>query len=215
MLQKLLERLQTRAEPGDSLVLLGDYVDRGPDTRAVIDQVLALCDGGWNGPVSPLMGNHEELMLDAMDGGTSTGWMQVGGGDTLRSYFGRRVPDRWPQKMPVRHVEFLRSLKRMHEDENGYYVHAGFRPGVAPHLQHPHDLLWIRDEFIESDYEWDKLVVFGHTPQYTRSADPMQPPIWRPLKQKNKIGLDTGAGHGGPLTALELPQQATIAQYPA
>ncbi|MDY6852862.1 MAG: serine/threonine protein phosphatase, partial [Thermodesulfobacteriota bacterium] len=95
--------------------------------------------------------------------------------------------------IPQSHYDFLESLAHYYETEDYIFVHAGLRDGILIEDQDPHDLLWIRDEFISSDYDHGKRVIFGHTP------------FREPLVQPNKIGIDTGAVFGGRLTCLELP----------
>lgn len=212
-LRKLLPQLKERAATGDSLVFVGDYIDRGPDSRGVLDLVLEQLDGGWDGPVVALKGNHEEMMLDHMSRRPRYDpevWMQNGGYETIASYTGQGVTRKWAESVPAAHLEFLKSLPSLHQDENGIYVHAGLTPGRAPETGDDDIYLWIREPFIESDYQWEKVVVFGHTPQY-------EPPkglvmdrsqlAWRPLDRPEKIGIDTGAAYGGPLSAVILPER--------
>lgn len=208
-----MEQLTARAQPGDALVFVGDYIDRGPDSRGVLDQVLALRAGGWNGPVTPLRGNHEAMMLDFISDDPQLDpevWIRNGGLETIASYTGRGWTWDWQSELPEEHLELLHSLPLWHEDENGIYVHAGFYPGCDPAAASEEECLWIREAFLDSDYAWPKVVVFGHTPQYDRSgpapADLSQMP-WRPLVRPEKIGIDTGAAYGGPLSAVILPDR--------
>lgn len=212
-LRRLVAELQERAEPGDALVFVGDYVDRGPESRMVVEQILELRRGGWEGPVTCLKGNHEELLLDFLSRRPRYEpgiWIQNGGRETLLSYSGTKDPRAFAASLPPAHVEFFQGLLSWHGDENGIYVHAGIRPGVSPDDSLDDDLLWIREPFIESDYEWDRVVVFGHTPQFDRTAGPILEPTrlpWAPLNRPEKIGIDTGAAYGGPLTAVMLPER--------
>jgi serine/threonine protein phosphatase 1 len=212
-LRKLLPQLHERAKPGDALIFIGDFIDRGPDTRGVIDLAMEQSLGGWDGPVTGIRGNHEVLMLDCLTRRPRYGfdaWMQNGGLEAIGSYTGGRVTRNWVNSIPPAHLEFLQGLKDWHEDENGYYVHAGFSPGKRPEECGEDVWQWIRGEFIESDYRWDKVVVFGHTPQYGESERPIIDPrdlLWRPLNRPEKIGIDTGAAYGGPLSAVMLPDR--------
>jgi serine/threonine protein phosphatase 1 len=220
MLRELLPLLRARAAPGDTLVFVGDYIDRGPDSRGVIDLVLAERRGGWPGPVAALKGNHEELMLDYLseqprfEPGV---WMQNGGIQTVASYTEDDWHVQWETAIPREHLRFLEGLASWYEDENGIYVHAGLPPGIGPEEATDDDRLWIREPFIKSDYRWPKVVVFGHTPQYEpglASFFNFGRMKWRPLDRPEKIGIDTGAAYGGPLTAVILPEREFISVAP-
>ncbi len=213
-LLKLLARLGDLADPGDSLVLVGDYVDRGPDSRGVLDHLIALHDGGWDGPVITLRGNHEAIMMEAiMSPKSEHEWFRNGGWDTVISYTAGAQVRNWRPFVPAPHLELLAALQPWYEDEHAIYVHAGMRPGVAPAESREEDLYWIREEFINSDYAWDKVVVFGHTPQYEATGQTiidLERMPWRPLDRPEKIGIDTGVAYGGPLTAVVLPDREFI-----
>ncbi|HEU4751584.1 MAG TPA: metallophosphoesterase family protein, partial [Armatimonadota bacterium] len=198
-LRGLLSQVRWEAAPGDALVFVGDYIDRGPDSRGVVDLVIDQVNGDWDGPVTPLKGNHEVLMLDFLAGSPlyePDVWLSNGGEETIASYSGGGHPGHWQDEIPSRHHAFFRSLKSWHEDTNGIYVHAGIWPGMQPAESPEDDLLWIREPFIDSAYRWPKVVVFGHTPQFDpagpRPAVRTQLP-WRPLDRPEKIGIDTGA----------------------
>ncbi len=211
-LRKLLGKLRERAEPGDSIVFVGDYIDRGPDSRGVIDIVLELRQGKWEGPVVSLKGNHEVLMIDSLSRKPlmEEDWLRNGGWDTMSSYTSGAPNRRWTAFVPPSHLEFLEGLQNWHEDEHALYVHAGIPPGVPVAEAREEDLLWIREPFLESDYQWEKVVVFGHTPQYDKPAGlviDLDKMPWRPLDRPEKIGIDTGAAYGGPLSAVMLPER--------
>ncbi|MEF3168615.1 MAG: serine/threonine protein phosphatase [Deltaproteobacteria bacterium] len=177
----------------DLLVLLGDYIDRGPEPRGVLEILSGLVDL-HPGHVRCLMGNHEWMFLRYLEGKDTNLYLLNGGETTIADYFiqGKGV------SIPDRHKKFLDSLEFFLETESYIFVHAGLRPGVPLADQTLDDLLWIRDEFISSSYDWGKRVVFAHTPVET------------PLVQPNKIGIDTGAVYGGRLTALILPDLTFI-----
>jgi serine/threonine protein phosphatase 1 len=212
-LQAVLAHVRQRAEPGDTLLFIGDYVDRGPDSRGVIDLVRELANGGWDGPVVTLKGNHEALMLDYLSPKPAFDpfvWLENGGEETIASYTGDGHTIRWEHHVPAEHRDFLEGLKTWYEDEHAIYVHAGLDPGKRPEEVGEDILLWIRDEFILSPYRWEKPVVFGHTPQHDRPRFPVLSVSrlpWRPLNRPEKIGIDTGAAYGGPLTAVILPDR--------
>ena len=170
-------------------VFIGDYVDRGPDTRRVIDFLIQsqlrephrfIC----------LRGNHEAMLLEAacenrLDRDLMNWWAN-GGEQTLDSY---GVND--PSALPADHLAWMKSLPLKFHEQNRLYVHAGVRPGVSIADQSEKDLLWIREPFLSSDDDHGAFVVHGHTP--TESGLPDLRP--------NRLNIDTGACFGGPLTA--------------
>jgi len=184
-----MEKIEWRPD-ADRLIFLGDYIDRGEDSRGVIEYVLEIFRTTER--VDCLMGNHERIILDFIEGRDVSTFFLNGGTSTLMSY---RVSQQGYENalIPDAHIAFLRSLKPWIELDEYYVVHAGLRPGVELEDQSQEDLLWIRDSFIFSTYPFRKKIIFGHTP------------FSRPLVMENKIGLDTGAVYGNKLTCLELP----------
>ena len=182
-----LETLMGQIKPtaSDQVVFLGDYVDRGPNSRGVIDYLIAF---GKRFPKTVfLKGNHEEMFLDFIAGRNQLLYYTNGGESTLANYLdGSRL------RIPQSHLDFLEVLRLYHETERHIFVHAGLRPGLPLKAQNPKDLLWIREEFLQSTYDWGKTVVFGHTPQ---SGILLQP---------KRIGLDTGAVYGRTLSGCEV-----------
>ncbi|MBN9563793.1 MAG: serine/threonine protein phosphatase [Alphaproteobacteria bacterium] len=176
------------------IVHVGDYVDRGPDSAGVVRHLLQ----GFSGvEVVNLMGNHEHMMLDALDvadPGAFDHWMRNGGRASLRSW---EVPngaaqDGLREMIPAEHLRFLRRLA-LHHREGGYlFVHAGIRPGVPIEDQSSLDLMWIREPFLSWTGDHGAVVVHGHTP------------MEGPVVKSNRIGIDTGAVLGGPLTCAVL-----------
>jgi serine/threonine protein phosphatase 1 len=189
MLMKLMEKIAWRAET-DRLIFLGDYIDRGKDSRGVIDFILSISERSPH--VECLMGNHENILLDFLSGRDPATFFLNGGRATLNSY---RIHNHalGDLLIPKEHVDFLKSLRTWIELDEYYVVHAGFKPEVSIAKQSLDDLLWIRESFIFSDYNFGKKVIFGHTP------------FAHPVTMPNKIGLDTGAVYGNKLTCLELP----------
>jgi serine/threonine protein phosphatase 1 len=189
MLTRLMKKIKWDPDR-DRLIFLGDYVDRGTDSRGVIDYLIRISEESEN--VDCLMGNHEAGFLDYLSGQDLRTFLANGGGSTLLSYQTKAGVDCTPV-VPADHLAFLKGLKPWVELEDYYVVHAGLRPGIPIHEQTFEDLVWIRDTFIYSEHDFGKQVVFGHTP------------FSDPLIMHNKIGLDTGAVYGNRLTCLELP----------
>jgi len=184
MLTKLMDKIDWRSDR-DTLIFLGDYIDRGENSKGVVDLMLKLLETSSH--VHCLMGNHEDIFLNFLAGEDITTFLANGGETTLESYHvdGEVL-------IPPDHITFFKSLRTWIELDDYYVVHAGFRPGVEIEGQTQEDLIWIRDSFIFSDYDFGKKVIFGHTP------------FTKPLVTDNKIGLDTGAVYGNRLTCLEL-----------
>lgn len=168
-------------------VFLGDYVDRGPDTRKVIEFLIR---GQQSGRFVCLRGNHEELLVgaaarDRTDRGLLTWWAN-GGEQTLDSY---GVKD--PSELPEKHLAWIEGLPLTFEDGGRLFVHAGVRPGVPLPHQDSKDLIWIREPFLSFEGSHGVFVVHGHTPTRSRLPD----------LRTNRLNIDTGACLGGPLTA--------------
>ncbi|MFA4915175.1 MAG: metallophosphoesterase family protein [Syntrophales bacterium] len=177
----------------DTLIFIGDYIDRGPDVRGVVDMVLDI--GRTINNVICLMGNHEQMFLNyhlhKMD---KQLFLLNGGTSTIMSYGFTGKAEKNKIKVPEKHMQFFTSLYPYYETDNYIFVHAGLRPCIPLEQQDREDMLWIRKEFIDSTYDFGKVVVFGHTS------------FSEPLVGTNKIGIDTGAVYGGKLTCLELPE---------
>ena len=190
MLQRLMDKIKWQPDK-DRLIFLGDYIDRGEDPKGVVNFILKLTK--FSSDVQCLIGNHEAIFLDYLNGKDRRLFILNGGMKTLESYQ-RDKPEGEGPLVPADHVAFYQSLKSFIELDDYYVVHAGFRPGVALKDQTLEDMTWIRDPFIYSENNFKKRVIFGHTPFY------------EPLVMDNKIGLDTGAVYGNRLTCLELPE---------
>jgi serine/threonine protein phosphatase 1 len=202
----LLDRIAAddaaRAPAQTSVVLLGDLVDRGPDSAGVVARALAMAGGVFEARY--VAGNHEEMMLGAYDGDPDAlrGFCRNGGRETLLSYglspteYERldyaEVAAAMQAIVPAAHVAFLRGMEDLLQIGDYAFVHAGIRPGVALEEQSPRDLRWIRRSFLDHDGRHEKVIVHGHT---------IEP---EPVNRRWRIGVDTGAYTGGPLTALVL-----------
>ena len=185
------------------VVYVGDYVDRGPDSAGVIGMLIEEPLQGFES--HPLKGNHEDMMIRFLESGEGGEmWMFNGGRDTLDSYgiglsdLSQFLDDRealaqaFGNAVPESHRAFLDGLRLYHREGDYLFVHAGMRPGVALEDQNEQDLIWIRDEFTDSDTDFGAIVVHGHSIR----AEPETRP--------NRIGIDTGAWRSNRLTALVL-----------
>jgi len=182
-------------------VFMGDYIDRGPDSRSTIDLLIRR---SRRGNTVFLKGNHEAFLGEVLrDSSRIPDWLQVGGLQTLLSY-GLSPSASPPEEeqhelmrglaaaMPPQHREFLRRLRLSYTCGDFFFVHAGVRPGTPLSAQREGDLLWIRDEFLQSKQDFGKYVVHGHTP--VRSAEILP----------NRANIDTGAYATGNLTLLSI-----------
>ncbi len=184
----------------DFIIFLGDYIDRGPDSYRVVDFLSRI--SLTNNNIICLKGNHEDLMEGALNGNPNAAyvWIMNGGDTTMNSYetAGFNIAK---NNIPPEHLSFYKNLKMYYETDEYIFVHAGIWDGGESCKPPPLDkqsarhLIWIRDEFIKSECNWGKKVIFGHTP--TKDS--------KPLILDNKIGIDTGAAYGGRLTCIELP----------
>jgi serine/threonine protein phosphatase 1 len=208
LLSPLVEAIQADLHGSSAerkiVVFLGDYIDRGPDSRGVLSLLagLSVSDGvEWRF----LKGNHEQAMLDFLDR-PSAGprWCEYGGDRALRSW-GLRVPElahrteAWERvaadlrhKLTKSEMAFLESLELSVTVGDYFFSHAGARPGLALDRQSPEDLMWIRQTFLDSPKAFERVVVHGHTPASRVHAD------------HRRIGVDTKAYDSGVLTALRL-----------
>ena len=191
-----LERLMDKINPDltrDRLVFVGDYIDRGLQSREVVDYIIRLKNLAPPGQIILLKGNHEAMLLDFLEGGPAEMFIFNGGMVTVEQYWGDAWVGREGLALPPDHAQFFQDLELYYETPDYLFVHGGLKPGVPLAEQVEDDLLWIRGEFITSQEDFGRRVVFGHTP------------FKRPLIMPNKIGIDTGAVYGNFLTALKLP----------
>src|SRR6266436_367957 len=198
----------------DTLVFLGDLIDRGPDVPGCVELVLNLCQENPE-KVICLRGNHEQMLLDFIDQ-ASLIWMATatGSDQTFRQYTETPVRLRTEadfdsarelitMKIPADQIDFLRQLPLYHEDDHALYVHAGLEDGKHPRESSPQALLWTRDEDFYKNYH-GKPCVFGHTPT------PLLPWLGRIGRHgiyvsHSAIGIDTGYNLQSPLSCLSLP----------
>ena len=187
-------------------VYLGDYIDRGPDSKGVIDQLAvrmvrhgAIC----------LRGNHESLLEEFLiNPEVYRRWIQLGGLQTLASYglsqgaldatACNAVQQSLHLALPRTHQLFLQCLRNIFCCGDFLFVHAGIRPGIPLNQQANHDLLWIRDDFLMSDQPHGKIVIHGHTP------------VAHPEIRHNRINVDTGAWRSGVLTCVAIEASTVL-----
>lgn len=184
------------------LVFLGDFIDRGPDSRGVVQRLLDVREGGAS--MRFLMGNHEEILLRAYEGDHRAAALfhRVGGRETMLSYgvepeeydrsdF-RELIGVMKRAIPLEHISFFSALENFHVEGDYVFVHAGIRPGVPLVEQSTSDLRWIRSEFLKHRGSHGNMIIHGHS--VTAGID----------EQNNRIGIDTGAYASGVLTAIGL-----------
>jgi serine/threonine protein phosphatase 1 len=208
-----LDNLMTKLEKivpleDATIITLGDAVDGGPNTKQIIDQLME-----WEQQYPHwvfLYGNHEDMLLDAVCRGSRVygsfyQWYDQGGAETVQSYsrdsgLGLNERLRYTDLelaryvIPQSHLDWLKNRPYYYETENFFFVHAGVSPGKHPALTDPFDMIWLRDLFINSPYDWGKRIIYGHT--YSPE----------PVVQPNKIGVDTMTHSKGTLTAVILDE---------
>lgn len=183
-------------------IFVGDYIDRGPDSKKVIDRLI---DFQKEVDTIFLRGNHEQMMLDAINKRDHNLWMMNGGRATLRSY----GLDLRSMRFPDEHLAFFKNTKLYYETEKYFFVHAGLSPNktIKESLEDDEEIrefLWERSHLNVFKTPWEKTVVFGHTPQPN------------PLKKDSMLGIDTGCVYDrigyGKLTAVILPEEEFLQQ---
>jgi serine/threonine protein phosphatase 1 len=198
----------------DQLILLGDYVDRGPHAKDVLDKVIQLKEAG----ALVLKGNHEDMMIRALttnDERTWNRWVYINGGETTLQSYGLSATNymddehsgafRKPQlqsELLDKHLKFIINLDHYIEMDDYIFVHAGVEPETPIAETDPYTLMWIRDEF-HNGYQGEKMVVFGHTTTDGLHDDPDNNDVY--FGENRIIGIDGGAVYGGQLNCIELP----------
>ena len=182
-------------------IFLGDYIDRGPASNKVLDRLI---DRRQSHPTFCLKGNHEAYILEFLkDHAILDEWRRYGGLETLLSYGltpslkidpneRAALANALKRALPEKHRHFLASLRTTFTCGNFYFVHAGVRPGIPLEQQSEEDLLWIREDFLLHEENFEKIIVHGHTP------------VIDPDIRPNRINIDTGAFATGHLTCLVL-----------
>ncbi|MDT8401756.1 MAG: metallophosphoesterase family protein [Bacteroidales bacterium] len=181
----------------DKLILLGDYIDRGPDSKAVLDLIMKLSSEAYD--VVPLMGNHENMMINAPESPLDNyNWMMNGGDETLRSFGVSSV-----NGIEREYMDFLSSMPYYHQTGNFIFVHGGFNDDIDDPFSNTYSMIWERRYAYHSPVFKDKIIVHGHRPH------PLSE-LKEQLKHKpSVINMDTGCVYGkeyglGDLTAIDL-----------
>lgn len=195
-LMRFLEEDQGLTE-GEALIFVGDYIDRGPASKEVIDFLIEF-EQRTPSDVFFLKGNHEEMFLDWLAGTQSesgVSYLHNGGQECLESYglSSEASPTEVCAQLPKKHRTFFEKLERYIVSEKHIFVHAGLNPLRPLSHQFDEDIFWIRSAFIENIHSFQKTIVFGHTP-----FDEVK------FHLPYKIGIDTGLVYGNTLTALEI-----------
>lgn len=208
LLSNLLDTVlqDSQSGPGrNTLIYLGDYVDRGGQSREVIDLILQFNPKDFTQIY--LMGNHEELLLQFLESPEqAAAWLEFGGKETLLSY-GVSIPlgvitpaklkgasERLREALPKAHLQYFEQLEDYYEQGDYFFTHAGIAPNRPLHRQATKDLRWARESFLSHAKLYKKIVVHGHTITET------------PEFHHNRISIDTGAYHSGHLTCLVLEE---------
>jgi serine/threonine protein phosphatase 1 len=177
----LLDRAKLTKE--DTLIILGDFIDRGPKSKDLVQHLIDLQKEFPNTVV--LKGNHEQMLLDCYDIPNNYQlYLCNGGGATFKSYGDVLIQE---------HIEWIRNLPVSYETETHFFAHAGVNPKYSLASQFENDLLWIRDQFLYSEKDFGKIVVHGHTPQ-----------LGEPEVKHNRINIDTAGVYGNKFTLYDL-----------
>jgi len=202
LIEIINQDMSTHPKTQNTVVFLGDYVDRGPDSAGVIEYLSTLSIPDVE--CIFLMGNHEKYVMDLTTLSVPFHiWLKNGGGETLKSYNvnadikddlfdALAIQEALKQAIPEHHWDFFEQLKIFWQKGSVFFAHAGIDPTRPLNQQNGQDLIWIREEFLHSERDHGALIVHGHTPHY------------EPEVMRNRINVDTGAWKSDYLTALAL-----------
>ena len=185
VLDSVFEYIQENRIEDYRIVFLGDYIDRGPDSKNVVETIRQLQLAEPDNIIT-LRGNHELMYLEALNGGMrDKGLFRYNGGtETLKSYGVESEED-----VPFSHKQFFRETRYSYQDDLRYFVHAGIKPRLPLDMQSNHDRVWIREEFLASPGPFPKYVVHGHTPRMWDN--------FHEMTSKIRLNLDFGVVFGG------------------
>lgn len=194
----LLEKLGIKKS--DKIYCIGDYIDRGRDSKGVVDFILNLRSAGYK--IHTLRGNHEEMMLDStVDTQRLQHWLQNGGKETLKSFGIETIID-----LPAKYLKFFKRTKLFIATDKYIFVHAGLNFDFENPFQDKYAMLWIRDEYFDKEKINDRHLIHGHTPIHLEDII---------KQQSHRINIDGGCVYKnrpglGNLVALELPEMRFI-----
>ncbi|WP_168769203.1 metallophosphoesterase family protein [Yoonia maricola] len=207
----LMDSLLQKIDPSEdqTLVFLGDYIDRGPNAAGTLARLFALAHQRPNQVVC-LMGNHEKMMLDFIDDplGKGGGWLRNGGIATLESYGINGIADSasaddilevcetFEGALPAGMLAWVRQLPLCWNSGNIWCVHAAMDPGTSPHAQRSKTMLWGHRDFMRADRKDDAVIIHGHTI------------VGKPTKHNSRIAIDTGAYQTQQLTAAHISAES-------
>jgi serine/threonine protein phosphatase 1 len=200
--QALLQAVEKKYKGKPTFVFMGDYTDRGPSSKEVVEQLIAFNE---NHTCIFLRGNHDQMLLDAYEDNTWSLWLSNGGETTLENY--DSTTDDF--NLPESHYQFFKNTVLYWQTDDYFFVHGGISPDltIRENLESTYErnqFMWQRDHIYARKNRWEKMVVFGHTP------------VKKPLIEENMLGIDTGCvfkqrGYGI-LTAVILPEMEFIQQ---
>lgn len=192
-LKTLVENI--KIQESDILIFLGDYIDRGLESRKVLDYLISLKDSKLQ--CIFLRGNHEQMFLDFLKEPSQThDFLHNGGWKTLENF--KKEDGGWD--IPDKYIEFLNSTQYLHIIDDYFFCHAGVPNKQLKNIKEEdlEKLLWSRDEFLNNEMDWESKIIHGHTP--TKEVE----------FKDNRINIDTGCVFGGKLTCLVLPSEELI-----
>lgn len=181
--QALLAQINLNKEK-DKLFLLGDYIDRGPNSKGVIDAIINLTNEGYN--ILPIKGNHEQMLISDYNAEVEKGWVDMAEVEFIKSFEIKTL-----NQLPSKYIDFCNTLPDFILDDDFIAVHAGLNFELKDPLRENDDLIWIRDWYKNIDYKWlkQRIIIHGHTPQ-TRYEIEEQ---FRHFKEKQVLNIDCGA----------------------
>jgi len=189
LMRKALAGIEWRSPSPNTVVFLGDYIDRGSQSREVVETLMrgpTRADDIW----ICLRGNHEQMMVDALAGRARMGWWLENGGQETMESFDRNVP--------AQVIAWCEALPFCHETARYFFVHAGIRPGLELDQQEAEALLWIRDVFLDDKRDHGKHIVHVHTPRHAAELLP------------NRTNLDSGAVYWGTLSVGRFDAEPSV-----